>query len=245
MLKEPHFTPARMLSMLGLKPGSLGPVALIPGPKERSEKILQLLAEPKKNFSFLDYEMHTGSYDGKKLTVGNGGRYAPDTAITTEILCAGGVETLIRIGSCGSLQEKIKVGDLVVVTGALRGEGTTSYYVPKNFSTLSDPAVVRALEEAAKSLGVRYHLGWVYTTDALFQETPELIGELEQQGVAAIDMVTSAFLTIAQVRDKRAGAIMAVSDECLHDKFGFRDPIFFEAEEKMVEVSLKALRFLD
>src|ERR1051325_6522465 len=102
MVKEPHFTPARMLSMLGLKSDSLGRYALIPGPKERSDMIRGLLENPKKNFSFLDYEMHTGTYDGKPVTIGNGGRYAPDTAITTEILCAGGTEFLVRIGSCGS-----------------------------------------------------------------------------------------------------------------------------------------------
>src|SRR5581483_5039868 len=232
MVKEPHFTPARMLSMLGLKSDSLGRYALIPGPKERSDMIRGLLENPKKNFSFLDYEMHTG-------------RYAPDTAITTEILCAGGAEILVRIGSCGSLQEHIKVGDLVIVTGARRGEGTTEYYVAKNFSTVSDARAVGALEKAAKEAGVRYHLGSVFTTDALFQETPELIGDLERQGIAAIDMVTSAFLTIAQVRGKRAAAIMAVSDECLCGKFGFRDPAFIKSEEKMVDIALKALRFMD
>src|ERR1051326_2629055 len=236
MVKEPHFTPARMLSMLGLKSDSLGRYALIPGPKERSDMIRGLLENPKKNFSFLDYEMHTGGYGGKSVPVGNGGRYAPDTAITTEILCAAGAEILVRIGSCGSLQEKIKVGDLVIVTGARRGEGTTEYYVAKNFSTVSDARVVDALEKAAKEAGVRYHLGSVFTTDALFQETPELIGDLERQGIAAIDMVTSAFLTIAQVRGKRAAAIMAVSDECLCGKFGFRDPAFVKAEEKMVDI---------
>ncbi|HKA32489.1 MAG TPA: hypothetical protein VKH64_04700 [Candidatus Binatia bacterium] len=245
MVKEPHFTPARMLSMLGLKSDSLGRYALIPGPKERSDMIRGLLENPKKNFSFLDYEMHTGSYGGKSVTVGNGGRYAPDTAITTEILCAGGAEILVRIGSCGSLQENIKVGDLVIVTGARRGEGTTEYYVAKNFSTVSDKRLVGALEKAAKEAGVRYHLGSVFTTDALFQETPELIGDLERQGIAAIDMVTSAFLTIAQVRGKRAAAIMAVSDECLCGKFGFRDPAFIKSEEKMVDIALKALRFMD
>jgi hypothetical protein len=57
-------------------------------------------------------------------------------------------------------------------------------------------------------------------------------------------MVTSAFLTIAQVRGKRAGAIMAVSDECLCGKFGFRDPAFIKAEEKMVDIALQALRFM-
>jgi uridine phosphorylase len=244
MVKEPHFTPQKMMSMLGLKANSLGPYALIPGPKERAQILLGALKEPAKNFTFLDYEMHTGSIDGKRVTVGNGGRFAPDTAMTTEILCAAGVESLIRIGSCGSLQDHVKIGDLVIITGAIRGEGTTSYYVPRNFSTVAHPDIVRALQEAAESLQVPYHLGRIFTTDALFQETPELIQELNEQNVSSIDMVTSTFLTIAQLRQKKAGAILAVSDECLYGKFAFRDPAFIAAEEKMVEVAQKALCYL-
>ena len=176
--------------------------------------------------------------------MGNGGRYAPDTAITTEILCAAGAESLIRVGICGSLQDEIKVGDLVIVTGALRGDGTSRYYVAENFSTVAHPRVVEALAKAAATLGVNYHLGWIFTTDALFQETPELITQLNQQRVSSIDMVTSTFLTLAQVRGKRAGAVLAVSDECLHGKFGFRDPSFFAAEQKTIEVAREALRYL-
>jgi uridine phosphorylase len=244
MIKEPHFTPQKMLALLGLKSDSLGPYALIPGPKERSQMLLGALNNSTKNFTFLDYEMHTGTLGGKRVTVGNGGRFAPDTAMTTEILCAAGAESLIRIGSCGSLQDHVKIGDLVVVTGAIRGEGTTSYYVPKNFSTVAHPDIVHALKEAAENLGVRYHLGWIFTTDALFQETPGLIQELNEQKVSSIDMVTSTFLTIAQLRQKKAGAILAVSDECLYGKFGFRDPLYLGAEEKMVQVAQEALGYL-
>src|ERR687896_2066515 len=127
MLREAHFTPQRMLSMLGLKSDSLGPFALIPGLKERSQMLVQILDNQQKNFTFLDYEMHTGTLEGKRVTVGNGGRYAPDTAITTEILCGAGVQALIRVGSCGSLQEHVKIGDLIIVTGALRGDGASRY----------------------------------------------------------------------------------------------------------------------
>ncbi|HTF93705.1 MAG TPA: hypothetical protein VK632_11690 [Verrucomicrobiae bacterium] len=244
MLKEAHFTPQRMLSLLGLKNDSLGPYALMPGPKDRSELILKTLEDPKKNFTFLDYEMHTGSLDGKRVTVGNGGRYAPDTAITTEILCGAGAQSLIRVGSCGSLQEHIQIGDLVIVTGALRGDGTSRYYVAENFSTIADAGIVAALSKAADALNVRYHLGWIFTTDALFQETPELIEQLRQQNISGIDMVTSTFLTIAQVRGKKAGAVLAVSDECLHGKFGFRESAFFNAEQKTIEVARQALQYL-
>ena len=244
MIKEPHFTPQRLLSMLGLKSDSLGPHALIPGPKERSELLLKLMDRPEKSFTFLDYEMHTGMLDGKRVSIGNGGRYAPDTAITTEILCGAGAEALIRVGSCGSLQEDVKIGDLVIVTGALRGDGTSRYYVAESFSTIAHDDIVGALRKAAEDLNVRYHLGWIFTTDALFQETPELIHQLNAQKISSVDMVTSAFLTIAQVRGKKAGAVLAVSDECLHGKFGFRDPAFFAAEQKTIEVARRALKYL-
>ena len=75
--------------------------------------------------------------------------------------------------------------------------------MPKNFSTVAHPDIVKALKEAAESLKVRHHLGWIFTTDALFQETPELIQELNEQQISGIDMVTSTFLTIAQVAKKK------------------------------------------
>ena len=58
----------------------------------------------------------------------------------------------------------------MIVTGALRGEGTSRYYVAKNFSTIAHPEIVDALKKAADSLSVRYHLGWIFTTDALFRK---------------------------------------------------------------------------
>src|SRR5437867_13454808 len=133
MVKEPHFTPKKMLSMLGLQSDSLGPYALIPGPKERSQILLGMLKDAAKNFSFLDYEMHTGTIDGKRVTVGNGGRFAPGTPMTLGNLCAAGAEILVRIGSCGSLQELVNIGGLVSFNGAISGAGMTSYCRPKEF----------------------------------------------------------------------------------------------------------------
>lgn len=226
--------------MLGVKSQALGKIALVPGPRERAASMRAALDNPVRTLSFLDYEMHTGTIGSTAVTVGNGGRYSADTAITTDLLCAAGVETLIRVGTCGSLQNNIHVGDIVVVTGAIRGDGASPYYVPRDFSTRAAPRVVAALIRAAEVLGLPVHTGRVFTTDALFRETPELLEDLEQQNTAAIDMVTATFLTVSQVRNRCAGAILAVSDECLNGRMGFRDPKFLEAEEKIVKIALKA-----
>ena len=244
MRSEPHFTAEKMLSRLGVKPGALGKIALVPGPRDRAAKLRRALGNPRKTLAFQDYEMHTGTLGPHHVTVGNGGRYSADTAITTELLCAGGVETLVRVGSCGSLQETVKLGDIVIATGAVRGDGASPRYVSEDFDTLSHPRVAEALARAADSLGVPVHHGRVFTTDALFRETPELLSDLEQQQITAIDMVTATFLTVAQVKNARAGAILAVSDECLTGKLGFRDPLFRQAEERIMEIALKAVKWL-
>ena len=244
MRHEPHLTAEKMLSRLGVKPGAFGPVALVTGPRERAAKLRRALLEPRRTLAFQDYEMHTGTLDSRIVTVGNGGRYSADSAITTELLCAAGVETLVRVGSCGSLQETVKIGDIVIATGAVRGDGASPRYVSEDFATEPHPRVSEALARAADSLGIPVHRGPVFTTDALFRETPELLSDLARRQVTAIDMVTAAFLTVAQVKGGRAGAILAVSDECVTGKLGFRDPSFLDAEERITEIALKAVEWL-
>ena len=258
MRSEPHLTAEKLLSRLGVEPGVLGKIALVPGPRERAAKLRQALAAPRKTLAFQDYEMHTGTLGARRVTVGNGGRYSADTAITTELLCAGGVETLVRVGSCGSLRREVKVGDIVIATGAVGGDGASPRYVPEDSApadfatartpnqpaTLPHPRVVEALARAADSLKTPVHHGRVFTTDALFRETPELLADLERRQITAIDMVTAAFLTVAQFRNAKAGAILAVSDECLTGRLGFRHPSFLEAEERIGEIALKAVEWL-
>ncbi len=250
-----------MLARLGVKQGALGEAALVAGPRERAARLRASLDNPRETLAFQDYKMYTGELDGHRVTVGNGGRYSADTAITTELLCAAGVETLVRVGSCGSLQETVKLGDIVIVTGAVRGDGASPRYVTDDFDTLFRPSarephegeahlalphprVTEALTRAAESLGAPVHHGVVFTTDALFRETPRLLAGLEEEGTTAIDMVTAAFLTVAQSQGARAGAILAVSDECVSGKLGFQGPAFRQAEQRIMAIAVKTLAWL-
>ncbi len=261
MRTTPHITAEGMLARLRVKRGALGKVALVAGPRERGARLRASLENPRKTLAFQDYEMHTGELDGRRVTAGNGGRYSADTAITTELLCAAGVETLVRVGSCGSLQETVKLGDIVIVTAAVRGDGASPRYVTDDFDTLfrpnapephggdaqralPHPRVTEALTRAAESLHVPVHHGAVFTTDALFRETPRLLAALEAEGTAAIDMVTAAFLTVAQAKGACAGAILAVSDECVSGKLGFHGAAFRQAEQRIMAIALKALAWL-
>ncbi|MFH0877345.1 MAG: hypothetical protein V1863_03890, partial [Candidatus Omnitrophota bacterium] len=190
------------------------------------------------------YTMYTGFYEGVKIAVGNGGRFSPDSAIITEILCAGKVEHIIRAGSCGALDEKIKVGDIILATGVVRGDGVTPYYVDKNFKTVSDEGVTEALEKAAAASDAKIHKGLMWTTDALLMETREVVQAAVKQGAVAVDMVSSALLTIAQVKGVKASSISAVSDNLMTGELGFMNPDYYDAEAKVVKICLDAVKAL-
>lgn len=105
MQREIHITPMDLLKAVQFKEGDLAKIAIISGQPQRVSMALEKLKNPLKNFSAFGYTFWTGEYKGKRVTVGNGGMYAPDAALVTELLCAGGVDYLIRLGSCGSMRK--------------------------------------------------------------------------------------------------------------------------------------------
>lgn len=245
MKKEVHLSAKELLEMVQMEPGAIGNYTIIPGPVERLQAIVERLENPVDNFAYMDYHMYTGFHQGTKITTINGGLYSPDSAIMGELVCAAGTGHIIRTGSCGALQEDISIGDLVIVTGSVRGEGTTPYYVPENFSTVSDVKVVSALIEAAEEIGIKCHVGTVWTTDALLKETKEQVEKMRSLKVKAVDMVSASLLTVAQLYEVRAGAILAVSDNLITGELGFMDPKYNETEAAMIDIALKAVKIMD
>jgi uridine phosphorylase len=245
MAKNVHMDALDLLKMVQLEAGSLGKYSLVPGPIERLQPILTKLEDPIRDFSFSGIEMHTGEFGDVLVTAANTGMYAPPAAITTEMLAAGGAETVIRVGSCGAMREDIAIGDLIIVSGCVRGEGTTKYYVPDSFSTVADIVVTSALIEACENLNLTYHVGTVWSTDALLRETKELIEEMCELNTVGVDMVSSALFTVAQLKGLKAGGVLAVSDNLITGELGFVSPRFYEAETKTIDVAFEAIRILE
>ncbi len=243
MQRDVHMTAKELLYSLQFKDGDFGDIALISGQAHRAQMCLPKLENPVKNFTFLAYTFWTGLYKGKKVTVGNGGFYAPDSALATELLCAAGVKTFIRLGSCGALKKDINIGDYVLVDEVLRGEGTTPYYVQSDFVPKTSLQVNAALENIFKQAG-SVHKGSIWTTDAIFRETKEIVNPYIEKGAIAVDMVTSPFVTIANLNNREVGAICAVSDNLITGQMGFTDFRYFEAEMKMIDLAFAAIEML-
>ena len=245
MQKEVHLTGRDLTEMVQLRPQDVAKYAIVPGPKDRLEVLMKKLENPVRNFSFMEYTMYTGTYQGIKITAMNGGRFSTDTSITTEVMCNAKIANIIRIGTCGALDENIKVGDLVVVDKVIRGDGVTPYYVDKSFETLSDKKISDTLYEVAKGMGLNIHRGTTWTTDALLRETKEIVEAKRKEGAVAVDMVSSTLLTIAQTYNIKAAAILAVSDNVITGEMGFMNPLYYMAESNLIQIALEAVKRLE
>ena len=245
MQKEIHMTGRDLAGIVQLRPQDIGKYIIMPGTPDRLNALVKKIQNPLKNFSFMEHTMYTGEYEGIKITAMNGGMFSANTAITTEIVCNVQAQNLIRLGSCGALREDIKIGDLILATEVIRGDGVTPYYVDDKFETLPDAGITAALQNAAEKLGVKLHNGKVWSTDALLRETKELVEEKADAGAIAVDMVSSTLLTIAQTYNVKAGSILAVSDNVMTGEMGFTNPAYYIAQSTMINVALEAVKQLE
>lgn len=245
MKKDVHLTGKDLTDMVQLRPQDVGKYAIVPGPRDRLDVLMKKIENPVRNFSFMEYTMFTGTFEGIKITGINGGRFSTDTSITTEVVCNAGIQNIIRIGTCGSLDEGIKVGDLFIVDEVIRGDGVTPYYVDKDFKTGSDKSISDMLFDIAKEMGLAVHRGKAWTTDALLRETREIVEAKRAEGAKAVDMVSSTLLTIAQVYKLKAASILAVSDNVITGEMGFMNPLYYAAESNLIKISLALVKKLE
>src|SRR5438552_9766365 len=120
-------------------------------------------------------------------------------SIAIEELAASGVRTFIRAGSCASINERVRVGDIAIAHGAVRDEGTSPYYAPMNYPAVASPRVVRALTDAAEELGLAARVGLTRSTDSFYEgeRKVEIIDRWRALGVLTFEMESSALFTVA------------------------------------------------
>jgi uridine phosphorylase len=208
---------------LELGEGDIESPVLLPGDPERVDVIAELWDDVEELAHHREYRTCSGMYSDEPIAVTSTGIGAPSAAIAVEELARIGVDSFLRVGSCGAIQPEIDVGDLIITTGAVRQEGTSDEYVRGDYPAVAHDEVVTALVTAAERLGYEYHVGTTCSTDSFYagQSRPgfdgfhaagadELIEELRSAGVLNFEMEASAILTLAGVYGLRAGAVCTV-----------------------------------
>lgn len=162
---------------------------------------------------------------------------APQAVMVLEKMIALGVQRVVTVGWCGSLQPEVKIGDVVLPTGAFSEEGTSRHYPVEETETGPSARIFRILKEKLREPEFVVHLGKVWTTDAPYRETPRKVQFYQESGALAVDMETSALFQVAHFRAIELGSILVVSDELFDMKWtpGFRESRFQETRRRLAE----------
>ena len=140
--------------------------AILPGDPGRLDRIALQLEDVQELAFNREFRSLKGSYKGIPILAISTGIGGSSAAIAMEELRNIGVRALVRIGSCGALQEGIALGDLIFACGAIRDEGTSKAYVDVRFPAVADSRLLRFCEEAAEEQGWPWHEGIVHSHES-------------------------------------------------------------------------------
>lgn len=202
-------------------PGEVGKYCILPGDPGRCEKIAKFFDNPTYLATNREYCIWNGELCGEKVSVCSTGIGGPSTAIAVEELAAVGVETFIRVGTCGGIDLDVKAGDVVIANGAVRQDGTSLEYAPAIFPAVPATDVLFALCEAAKAEPYDSHVGVVQAKDSFYgQHRPskmptsaQLLSQWDawkKLGVKASEMESGTLFVVASLLKVRAGAVFSV-----------------------------------
>lgn len=185
--------------------------ALLPGDPKRAEHVAQFLEQVEDFGMHREYRALRGWFKGVEVLVISTGMGGPSTAIAVEELNQIGVTNLIRIGSCGAMQSNIRVGDLVIVTAAVRDEGTSKAYITSSYPACADMELTHHLAKQARQLQYVSHCGYIRSHDSFYTDKENEINQYwSAKGILAADMETAALMVVGSLRNMRIASVLNV-----------------------------------
>ena len=142
--------------------------ALLPGDPGRVEALAKALGPAEFLGSHREYTSWLADLEGNPILICSTGMGGPSVAIGVEELARLGITHFIRVGTTGSIQEKVNLGDVVINNAAVRLEGTSGHYAPIEFPAVADLQLTNALVEGAKKAKVKYHVGISISSDTFW-----------------------------------------------------------------------------
>lgn len=183
--------------------------AIMPGDPARLDRISPFLENVRELEFNREYRSLIGTYKGVNILAISTGIGGASTAIAVEELKNIGVEAMIRIGSCGTVQPEIKVGDIIIVSGAVRDDGASQTYVNLKYPAVPDTFLLNCCIETAVLNKYPYHIGICRSHDSFYIDNEDEINKFWAKcGVLGSDMETAALLTIGRLRGIKTASIL-------------------------------------
>jgi purine-nucleoside phosphorylase len=201
------------------KPGDYAEAVLLPGDPLRAKWVAENFLEDARQVNGVRNCLgFTGSWKGKPVSVQATGMGQPSLAIYVhELINVYGVKTLLRIGTCGGLNAKVKVRDLVMAQAATTDSTIVKDgFGPFGFAPIADFDLLRDAVSRAEAAGMRYHVGNMLSSDIFYHLEKGMAGygRLPAHGVLGVEMEAAALYTLAARFGVRAAAICTMTD-CL------------------------------
>lgn len=214
---------------------------IMPGDPLRAKFIAEnFLSEVKCINSVRNNLGYTGKYNGKKVSVIASGMGMPSMGIYSyELFNFYGVNQIIRVGTAGSLQNDVKLKDIVLVmTASTDSNYINQYNLNGTFAPSANYELLNKSVNLLKKKNLKYHLGNVLSTDVFYSENLDTMRHWQKMNVLAVEMETAALYINAEIKKKKALSILTISD-CIFKK---EESLTSEEREKnltdMIEIAL-------
>ena len=183
--------------------------AILPGDPGRIDRIKEYLDNPVELAYNREMRSVSGCYKGIKVLAVSTGMGGVSTGITVEELHNIGVEYMIRVGSGGALDSSMRLGDLLLINGAVRDEGTSKAYIDAIYPAIPDTGLLMATVKAAEEQKFRFYLGIARSHDSFYTDREEEIDAYwAARGILGSDMETAALFTIGALRHVKCASIL-------------------------------------
>ena len=223
------------------EPGEYAEACLLPGDPLRAKYIAETYFENavQRNAErgMLGY---TGEFEGRPVSVQSTGMGCPSAAIVIEELVQLGVKRLLRVGTCGGLQNDLALGDLIIALSAIPADATARHLVgtDQHVPTASWELVHGAVH-VAKEAGQPMRIGPIVSSDLFYNPDGEQYARWSSRGVLAVEMEAAVLFTLGALRGVQAGCLLTVSDVVVEGEFKrISDEELRAAVDRMTRVAL-------
>ena len=224
-------------------PKDISRYVFVPGSHDRAKKIASYFSDMRVINENRGYLVYSGMVDGIFMTVSSTGMGGPSTAICIEELGHMGADTFIRVGSCGTYQDYVNCGDVIISTGTYRDGGTANIYMPIEFPAVPDYSLTKSLVDAAKSKNLKVHVGLGSAGDAFYApRDPAKRDLLKQSGVISGEMESDTLFVVAAVRGCRAAALYTSDGTSTETKPAWGEELYRQGEENLIKIALEGMK---
>lgn len=203
---------------IGASPEDIAETVLLPGDPYRARWAAETFLEGAKCVNEVRGMLgFTGTWKGNRVTIQGSGMGMPSLSIyANELIRDYGARTLIRIGSCGAMQDTVNVRDVILaMTASSLSTPSRGIFRELNFAACADWSLLRGAVAAAEIKGTVVHVGGIYSSDVFYDERPDLNEQMTRHGILGVEMEAAELYNLAARHGRRALAVLTVSDHLI------------------------------